>query len=319
MGQAVPAAARVMWAERQRRIHHYLWHTIRNGWEWFEQVDREAITEWGWAPPRPALIRQPNGQRQINLTNHSGEDFLYMHRQMIFAMNLKLSEISDPAYPQVEPWAKLPGADDPEYPVPAPWDTGDAGFNAYLAESKNDAFFADVMQKWETEYRSVDYLQSVSLGELGARIEFTIHNRMHIRWCREMEGRPDTNSVDPDSIEPAWDVPAYNWLADTYSSHVNDVFWKIHGWVDACIDAWADANGITGGIQWIGKWVGRMPPPPDPFSLHGMLAADITSSSDLRAPEKRMQEHGQVMDEVLKIVQKSGVRCHFYDAIYAER
>ena len=318
MAQQLPTAARAMWAERRRRMHHYLWHTVRNGWEWFDQDERDSIAELRWAPPRPALIRLPNEQAQINTANNSGEDFLYMHRQMIFATNLKLSQIADPSYPHVEPWSMLPSIGDLEYPVPQPWDTDDPGLNAYLTESKSDAFFTGTMQNWESQYRDRTLLQSVSLGELGARIEFTIHNRMHIRWCNEMDRRPDSDPTNPDSIDPIWDASSYDWLGDTYSSHVNDVFWKLHGWVDDCIDAWAQANGVTGDIQWIGTWVGRMPPHPDPFSLHGMLAANAASSAEVREPTKRMHDHGDVMSKVLQIVQKSGVRCHFYDAVVVE-
>jgi hypothetical protein len=318
MAQELPSEATAMWAERQRRIHHYLWHSVRNGWEWFTQSERDAITDLGWEPPRPSLIRLPSGQRQINTQNNSGEDFLYMHRQMIFTTNLKLQQIGDPSYPHVEPWATLPDIGNTDYPVPAPWDTGDPGFNAYLTESKSDSFFNDTMREWESQYRDQSYLQSVSLGELGAQIEFTIHNRMHIRWVNEMQGRPDSDPTNPDSIDPSWDDPAYDWLADTYSSHVNDVFWKLHGWVDDCIDSWADANGITGDIPWIGTWVGRMPPHPEPFSLHGLLSANATRSADLRDPAKHMHDHGDVMGKVLKIVQNSSVRCHFYDAVIIE-
>jgi hypothetical protein len=134
-----------------------------------------------------------------------------------------------------------------------------------------------------------------------------------------MDGRPDSDPTDPDSINPSWDDVSYDWLADTYSSHVNDTFWKLHGWVDECIDSWVQANGITGDIPWVGTWVGRMPPHPEPFSLHAMLAANATRSDELRDPEKRMRDHSDVMNTVLEIVQKSDVRCHFYDAVVADQ
>ena len=310
MTNPIPTQARDMWAQRERRIHHYLWHSVRNGWFRFSQIDRDKITHMGWAPPRPAF----NQSGQLNLTNNSGEDFLYMHRQMIHAMNTKLAQISDPSYPKVTPWPALPDTSDTNYPVPPVWDTGDPGFNAYLNESKSDDFFNNQMRTWESQYRDPTILANMSLGELGARLEFTIHNRMHIRWCSQMQGRPSTEPTNPGSIDPAWDAPAYNWLADTYSSHVHPTFWKLHGWIDDCITHWANANSITGPIPWSGTWVGPMPPHPQPDSLHALLS--ITTEDALpETVSHRDHDHHGSMGKVLEIVQKSGVRCNFYDPV----
>jgi hypothetical protein len=117
--------------------------------------------------------------------------------------------------------------------------------------------------------------------------------------------RPDTDVTDPDSVDVLWDSPSYNWLGDTYSSHVNSSFWKIHGWVDDTIEAWKNANSVTGDIQWIGTWVGKMPPHPAPHSLHAILSGAGHGHHD----------HLSDMHQLLRIVQRSGVRWHFYDAV----
>jgi hypothetical protein len=59
-----------------------------------------------------------------------------------------------------------------------------------------------------------------------------------------------TAGGDPFDVDPRFDDPAYDWLADFYSSHVNPIFWKLHGWVDARIDDWMKANDKTGPVPW---------------------------------------------------------------------
>lgn len=130
-----------------------------------------------------------------------------------------------------------------------------------------------------------------------------------------MEMRPDTDPIDSDSIATKWDDPAYDWLGDTYSSHVNPVFWKLHGWIDDCIEAWASANGISGDIDWNGTWVGGMSPYPDLHSPHGILATNAVRKSDLERSHDHMPDHDHVMNKVPEVVLLSGVRCHFYDVV----
>jgi hypothetical protein len=102
-------------------------------------------------------------------------------------------------------------------------------------------------------------LGRLTLGELGAQIEFSVHNWMHLRWCAAIsEFRPDPDPHRPTAIAAKWDRPSYDWLGDFYSSHVNSIFWKLHGWVDARIDDWARANGVEGPIAWKGTWVGKL-------------------------------------------------------------
>jgi len=164
------------------------------------------------------------------LDNFSGEDFLFMHHEMIGTINQTLS--GDPTYPKVVGWAQLPRPNDADYPVPPDWATGDAQLDTYLRTVKSDQAFDNQFVPWERGYTDPARLRQMSLGELGARIEFTIHNQMHMRWCSEPVAtgmRPDVEPVAPDTIDMKWDVPEYNWLGDTYASHVHSTFWKLHG------------------------------------------------------------------------------------------
>src|SRR5262249_16656973 len=157
------------------------------------------------------------GSRSPILDNNSGEDFLYMHRQMIALVDQRLAEIGDPAYPRVEGWANLPQPGDGDYPVPPAWDSGNARLNASLQQTKSDDFYQKGLRAWERQLSDMDWLRGRSLGEVGARIEFTIHNRMHMRWCSNPgEIRPDVDPTRPGNIDAHWDSPTYNWLGDTY-------------------------------------------------------------------------------------------------------
>jgi hypothetical protein len=121
---------------------------------------------------------------------------------------------------------------------------------------KSDDYYQNVMLPWEQRYTSDAYLRSVSLGQLGADIEFTIHNNMHMRWASQPAVGIRPNGSLLATINPRWDVPEYNYLGDTYSSHVHPTFWKLHGWVDDRIEDWKRANGVVGEISWKGTWLG---------------------------------------------------------------
>jgi hypothetical protein len=244
-----------MEAKRQMRLHHMLWHTSRGGWERFPAEVKQAFEQKGWAPPRPAQ----DAQGRPILDNDSGEDFLYMHHEMIKGVNRKLAEIADPDYPKVVGWKKFPAPGNPDYPVPPPYSLGDPDGDAWLQEIKSDDYFAQTFQPLERRFEDPGFLGGVSLGELGARIEFTVHNTAHMRWSAEPdELRPDPDPTHPTAVDQKWDAPSYDWLGDFYSSHVNPVFWKLHGWVDGRIGAWKRANDISGEYQWKGTWNGPM-------------------------------------------------------------
>jgi len=263
----------------------------------------------GWEPPRPARRPGVGGRADTILDNDSGEDFLYMHRQMIGTVNQTLA--GDPNYPKVQGWTQIPRPSDVDYPVPPAWDTGDSQLNNYLNTVKSDQTFNASFVTWERDYTDPARLRQMSLGEFGARLEFTIHNQMHMRWCAEPVTtgiRPDVEPAAVNTIDTKWDAPAYDWLGDTYSSHVHSTFWKLHGWVDDRIDVWARANGVVGPIQWRGTWLGKTAHPPhDSFVA---LFATVTDAHDHHHNANLKEMH-----EVARIIARTGRFCHFYDDV----
>ncbi|MET9817590.1 hypothetical protein [Streptomyces sp. NPDC006355] len=237
-------------AARTMRLHHMLWHTARDSWAVLTPQEKAVFRDHGWDPPRPSLTapHPVTGIRSVERDNGSGEDFLYMHREMIAAVDEILAEVGDPQHPRVEGWPTVPAPEDTAYPVPPAFDIPDDPATAdAIRNAKTQASF-DQLRAWEAEFTDPAALRQMTLGRLGARIEFGIHNRMHLRWAAEMPAyRP---GGDVFSVDPRWDDADYDWLADTYSAHVNPVFWKLHGWVDARIDDWMTANELTGPVPW---------------------------------------------------------------------
>lgn len=249
-GKVIPTLPRQVineMAQRRQRFHHYLWHRVRKSWSRLGESERQAIRDInpGWVPPRASLDAAGRPLRD----NDSGEDFLFMHRQMLALVNDILARVNSPDYPRVEGWPRVPPPGDADYPVPEFPDLG-------LEEIKSTDYFYQTMLPQERQYTDPDYLRSVTLGQLGSDIESTIHNDMHMRWAAHspVGYRPSTIIIQ--TIDRRWDSPAYDYLGDTYSSHVNPIFWKLHGWVDDRIEDWKRAHGVTGEIDWTGTWIG---------------------------------------------------------------
>jgi hypothetical protein len=312
MSTTLPTPIVIMMASHEHRLHHYLWHQVRNSWWEYSDSERNEIRQLGWEPPRPAYVRST--PPRVGVINNSGEDFLYMHRVMIASVNMRLREIGDPAYPKIEGWKQIPAPGDQEYPTPPGWDTGIDELNTYLENVKSDDFYNQRVKPAESQFTDNAYLKTISLGELGARLEFTIHNWLHMRFCSEVsEMRPDPDEFST-TIDTKWDDPHYNWLGDTYASHVHPLFWKLHGWVDDRVEDWKKAHQISGEINWVGKWVGDLPAPPAPRSLHEILSVDPEKEMAHEHPSLGHDHHMRMM-KVLKLINKSGVCSHFYDTL----
>jgi hypothetical protein len=261
-------------AQRSHRFHHYLWHKVRNSWLRLTESEMQAVRDINprWIPPRPAV----DAMRRPIRNNNSGEDFLFMHRQMIALVNSILTQISNPDYPRVEGWRRIPPPGDPEYPVPEFTGSG-------LEEIKSVEYFEQFISAWERRYADPNYLSSVTLGQLGSDIEFTIHNDMHTRWAAPSPVGYRPTTVLAQEINVQWDDPVYNYMGDTYASHVNPIFWKLHGWVDDRVEDWRQVNGI-GEIEWNGNWVGPMSHHHnDEEHFHDtLLAANTETKSNVR-------------------------------------
>ncbi len=334
----LPAAVKSMLAQRARRLHHFIWHSVRNSWHQFPAAVQHELRDLGWEPPRPAFDENGN----LNLQNGSGEDFLFMHREMIAHTNSALQAAGDPSYQHVEGWSSVPLPTDPDFPVPPAYTILDGGeVIVDTTDIKSDEFYfrqpepdgrGGGMQHWDQRLSNPQFLQGLSLARLGSLLEFTIHNWMHMRFSiNPGQIRPDVNPNNADTIDPVWDAVTYDWLGDTYSSHTANHFWKLHGLIDHRIDQWAAVNGVQT-INWTGTWVGKMPSSPGPESLESapsrrqnvfdaLEALSATESSLEAAPNHHHHDHDHgphqihEMEAIAKLIQDCGVHYHFYDKI----
>jgi hypothetical protein len=299
----LPEGIVLMEAKRAMRMHHMLWHTARNGWERFDDTVRAAFKRIGWDPPRPALDRD----RRPILDNDSGEDFLFMHRQMIAEVNRELARIADPTYPKVEGWKRFPAPGDADYPVPPFYSLGTPDGDDQLRKVKSDDFFTQTFLPQERQFEDATFLDSVSLAELGARLEFSVHNWAHMRWsAKPAEFRPNPPAGDPEAVDRRFDDPSYNWLGDFYASHVNPVFWKLHGWVDDRIEAWKAANGVIGEVSFHGTWTG----PVDMDHMHHHLAAARDGE-----PVPELDEQVDRSQELISLAAAEGLLASPFDRV----
>lgn len=271
-----------MLASLTHRLHHQLWHASRDEWVnpqmgSLSEAKRDALRKLNWQPG--PIKTERNSQGAGRFGNASGEDFLFMHRQMIQHVK-KMQEI--PSWPSVPSPSALAGFDkdfekgqvgNPDgFAVPEAWIVpGDPDTTRWLYELRKTSTFYSRFLAWQSQYTDPSYLSRISLGELGSRIEFTIHNWMHMRWA-SVPKDPDTGALIPSGRDPLdfdekWFKPEYDYLGETFSSHVNPIFWRLHGWVDDRINDWFDAHEKAhkgkvisceyGGIKWFkkGDWV----------------------------------------------------------------
>jgi hypothetical protein len=245
-------------ASRPYRMHNYLWHEVRTNWPTYPKTVQRKLRQAGWEPPRPAV-----DERGLpNATNDSGEDYLYMHRELILYANGILAEVGDPDYPRIEGWVELPPPGDPDFPVPPPWfDPQEFPvITEFIARSKSDVAFQKNLKSWEGTFTDPGFLSAVSLGTLGALIEHSLYPGVKRRWSAVPGGRrPDPGPTEAEAIPIEWDDPRYDYLADPYSMQVNPAYWKFYGWVDDRIEDWKLVNGVFGNGFWKASWVGKMP------------------------------------------------------------
>jgi hypothetical protein len=248
-------------AGREQRMHHLLWQEIRRFWLQYPRDVQDRIRELGWEPPRPS-----RDENELPLAfNNSGQDFFYMRRQLNLLVNRLLAAVGDPDYPLVEGWTQLPAPRDPDFPVPPAWfDPGAHPVRTrYLARIKTDAVFEKSLRYWERTFSDPVYLRSVSLGELGARVEYYLFDPFRRRWAAAPGAtRPEPTPDQAAAIETVWDAPRYDYLGDYYSMHVNPVYWRFSGWLEDRLEEWKTANGVFGNDFWTGTWVGKMPADP---------------------------------------------------------
>lgn len=251
-----------MLSSKWHRLWHATWHTVRSGWPNFEdEATHKKIRKLGWGVDRAPRKKRDEGNN-LMLENGAGEDFLFMHRWMI---KMVRDDYAKQGLTPPSPWKSIPSATIAQVVYsPTTSASGIVEFRKDLAASgnmvppmgdwaKTQEYFSTIMRQWENHFKSVATLSSLSLGALGNLLEFTIHNAMHNRWLAPARD-PDTGELilDPVTGEPSarptfdfsdkWDSPKYDYLGEFYSSHVNPLFWRLHGWVDDRIDDWFNAQ-----------------------------------------------------------------------------
>ena len=270
----------------------YVWYIL-------DEESKNKIRELGWYLERPPFTKpnRPTERGSLNLGNGAGEDFLYMHRKMITMIRM---EYESNGIPYIQSWktSSLPLPDTAQFvysekddptntakkifqfnalesgnmvPLP-PFDPKDER-NNIIDFAKSSEFFYNVMRSIARIFSNTTVLGTLSLGALGNLIEFTIHNWMHNRWANDNGATlqdpksGDLKQRDTFDFDPMWDDPKYDYLGEFYSSHVNPLFWRLHGWVDDRIEDWFNAHESIqpgeierrdyNGVSWFkpGKWV----------------------------------------------------------------
>lgn len=228
---------KALFGQRHHRLAHFMWHSARNSYAQATttDLDRDNIRRLGWAPPRPILYT-PDGRTDFGATARSGagEDFLYMHRQMVRELEAELSANNMKMY---ESWKSIPQVDDPSFRLQV---------NNAESNSQTSAGF-NLIREQEDLYSFEGMKKIPTMSKLGVDLEITIHNTLHTRWAESLAfARPwQDNPVTMDSQLTgnwSWDRPSYDHLTDSYSAHVNPIFWRIHGWVDDRINVWLKAH-----------------------------------------------------------------------------
>ena len=286
----LPDDTRAMLAAAGHRLWHLVWHTVRGAWlRGLRPAQQRDIQSLGWAPGDPkqgADARAALDGFGPILTNGSGEDFLFMHRQMIAMVAASAGDKAP------KPWRSIPAPSalaidpdpaDPEpqfqpagnpdgFAVPPPWhDPANPVDNQRLPALKSDSYYYARMNSWDREFKNPAFLATLSLGALGALLEFTVHNAMHMRWSAlphdPETGLPIVSGRPDDATDGKWLNPNYDYLGEFFSSHVNPVFWRLHSWVDNRIDDWFAAHQRAhpgavkardiGDVKWFapGDWV----------------------------------------------------------------
>lgn len=245
-------------AEPRHRDWHFRWHSIRreisaDGINNFPP-DRKTLEAWkadGWI----------DGDIDKFVEDHriggrlSGEDFFFMHRQMIKMLQIEQSNAGIPCW---APWRELPNnVKDPKWPVPK------STHSPKPELVKQDQRELNELIEISRDLRRPEYLRTVSLSEFGTKVEALLHGKLHTFYSWPTQGCQNNetdNSVKCDD------------LTHDRTAHLNKYFWKLHGHIDQMLGDWLKANGKeTIALdcrkaknpatcqQWSGIWLGALP------------------------------------------------------------
>jgi hypothetical protein len=262
----------------QHRLFHQLWHAVRDKWHDLTTEKRDALRRLNWQPGPLHQERDARGKNKHS--NGSGEDFLFMHRDMLHKARLLQFDLKGwQQLPLPAPFIErdLPGfihyyENSDGFSVPPAWESEDDDeYSLWLSEVKGSNTFYSNYQVWESQYQDPEYLAGLTLAELGSEMELGMHDWLHMRWATIT--RDPTNNMPiawdrwPTDFSSRWFLAENDYLGDPFSSHVNPVFWMFHCWIDDRIEDWFRAHQwfhpgevkrkTVNGTAWFaeGKWV----------------------------------------------------------------
>lgn len=223
-------------ATQNHRFSHIMWHGFQNAYHALTADQKSLLLQIDSRFKPRAPYRDANGATiTLAKDNSGGEDFLFMHRQMVMQTRSMYYMANLPC---LASWKTTPPANDSVWPVPP-------GNNS----TKSASTYQHMKNLEKKFFRNRAWLKRRSLSQVGYALSFSIHGIFHFRFNdqnkeRSFGTRPALTLDNLDTFAK-WDSPNYDLLWDTYSSAVNPHFWKLHGFVDETINEWLIANGKT--------------------------------------------------------------------------
>lgn len=261
----------------EHRLFHQLWHATRDKWHKLSEKKREALRGIGWQPGPRDKERDARGPSKDR--NGSGVDFFFMHRHMLGIARSMQDLPSWPAFPHPQPELERDRQGFARYfdnhdgnSLPPTWlAEGDDEYSKWVSDIKAAETFQSNFLVWESQYRDPRYLSKLTLGQFGSEVELGLHDWLHMRWASV--ARDPSNDIpvpmarDQADFAARWYAPENDFLGDPFSSHVNPVFWRFHGWIDDRLEDWFRAHERfhpgevsrleVNGVPWFapGRWV----------------------------------------------------------------
>lgn len=261
----------------EHRLFHQLWHASRDKWHKLAPKQQEALRGIGWQPGPRDHERDARGPRKDR--NGSGEDFFFMHRHMLGTARSMQELPSWQRFPLPQPELARDRAGFVRYfdnqdgnALPPTWlAQGDDEYSQWVKDIKSAEVYHANFELWESRYSDPEYLSRMTLGQFGSEVELGLHDWLHMRWASvprdPVNGAPVPFARTPNDFAPRWYGPSNDFLGDPFSSHVNPVFWRFHGWIDDRIEDWYRAHERfhpgqvlrreVNGVAWFapGRWV----------------------------------------------------------------
>ena len=107
-------------------------------------------------------------------------------------------------------------------------------------------------------------------------------------------------------------IPRDDYLGEFFSSHVNPLFWRLHGWVDYRIEDWFNAHesiqpseiqrSDLNGVSWLkaGKWVQVEKPFYWPEDMHHHFH-DLHNNSNDDNEQKNSKKNILKVIDIIKV------------------